>query len=35
VANLITLSEGIRAQLPVADIQARLIPARVREVAHV
>jgi len=35
VANLITLSEGIRAQLPGERVRARLIPRRTLEEAHV
>jgi V/A-type H+/Na+-transporting ATPase subunit C len=35
VANLITLSEGIRAGVPPESIRARLIPRRDREVAYV
>jgi len=35
VANLITLSEGIRTQLPAQRMRARLIPRSKSEVAHV
>jgi V/A-type H+/Na+-transporting ATPase subunit C len=35
VANLITVSEGIRAQVPEEQLRARLIPRRTREAAHV
>ncbi len=35
VANLITLSEGIRAQLPEEQVRARLIPRRSLEAARV
>ncbi len=35
VANLVTLSEGIRAQIPAEKIRDRLIPRQTGEVAHV
>jgi len=35
VANLITLSEGVRTKLPAQRMRARLIPRSKPEAAHV